>query len=145
MRAVLDTNVLVSGAIKHQGKPAQILRQTPDKFVLVCSEFILQELADVLGRAHIQRKYPDKVTLAQRELFVSAIRILSAMVDPQTELGKSTRDPKDDPVLACAVDGQADYLVTGDPHLLELEEFRRIKIVTPGEFLQVLDRRPGQG
>lgn len=144
IRAVLDTNVLVSSAIKHLGKPSQILRQAPDRFHLVCSEFILREVAEVLGRAHIQRKYPDQVTPAQRERFVADLRLLAVMVDPQTKLGKMTRDVKDDPVLACAVDGQADYLVTGDPDLLELKEFGAIQIITPDQFLQVLTRGVAQ-
>lgn len=62
IRAVLDTNILVSAAIKTEGKPAQVLRQSPARFELLTSEYILEELAEALGRPHIQNKYPHQVT-----------------------------------------------------------------------------------
>ncbi len=56
MRAVLDTNVLVSIAIMPAGKPGQIFQQAAVAFDLLCSEYILAELTDVLGRPHIQKR-----------------------------------------------------------------------------------------
>lgn len=52
----------------------------------------------------------------------------------------ATKDPKDNMVIACAVEGQADYIVSGDPDLVELGTFAKIQIVSPAEFIQVLRR-----
>ena len=60
------------------------------------------------------------------------------MVDVQTTLTAVAQDVRDNPVLACGVDGQADYVVTGDMDLLTLRQFQAIKIVTPNYFLQIL-------
>jgi predicted nucleic acid-binding protein len=49
-----------------------------------------------------------------------------------------TRDPKDDPLVACAVEGAADYLVSGDRDLLDLGETENIRMVTPREFVEIL-------
>jgi len=52
-----------------------------------------------------------------------------------------TQDAKDNPILACGVDGMADYVVTGDRHLLDMVEFEGISLVTPAQFLEVLNRQ----
>ncbi len=51
------------------------------------------------------------------------------------------RDPKDDKFIACAVDGNADYIVSGDADLLVLAEYRGVRIVQPAEFVEILDRQ----
>lgn len=137
MRVVLDTNVLVSAAIMPGGKSDQILRQASLKFELLTSEYILSELIRVLRRTHIQRKYRDRVTPKNQEEYFAALWAIAQLVETHTKL-EVVADPKDDAVLACALDGQADYLVTGDPHLLALQKFRDIQIVTPAQFLKVL-------
>ncbi len=66
-----------------------------------------------------------------------AVRETARMVEVKTELSV-VKDAKDNPILACAVDRNADYLVTGDPHLLQLRVYEEIQIVTPDEFLKIL-------
>lgn len=58
------------------------------------------------------------------------------MVFPKTNVTVVHSDPDDNAVLECALQAQADTIVTGDPHLLDLAEFGEIKIVTPAVFLQ---------
>ena len=137
MRAALDTNTLVSAVIKPEGKPAQIYQLVALAFELVCSEFILRELADVLQRPRIQKRYTTLVTPPRQAQFLANVRSLAMVVDVHTLL-QVVKDADDNRVLAGAVDGHADYLVTGDDHLLALKEFEGIKIVTPNEFLKVL-------
>lgn len=136
-RVVLDTNILVSAAIMPKGKSDQILRQAGIKFELLTSEYILLELARVLARTHIQRKYRDRVTLENQKAYFVALWSLAQVIETQTTLDVVV-DPKDNAVLACAVDGRAHYLVTGDPHLLALQKFQDIQIVTPAQFLKIL-------
>jgi hypothetical protein len=63
-------------------------------------------------------------------------------VPVKTVVSAVPEDPKDNAILGCAKDGQADYIVSGDPHLRQLGTFESIKIVTPNEFLNVLKSRP---
>ena len=144
MRTLLDTNVLVSTAIKPAGKPAQIFRQAAVRFELVCCESVLEELADVLGRAHIQKRYKDLVTPERREQFIAVVRSLAVIVEVHSTLDVVS-DEDDNHVLACGVDGHADYLVSGDPHLTKLGEFEGIKIVTPDQFLEILQKEELSG
>ncbi len=137
MRVVLDTNVLVSAAIMPDGKSDKILRQAGIKFELLTNDYIFSELAHVLGRRHIQRKYRDRVTTENQKEYFAALRATAQRVETRTSL-EVVADPKDNAILACAVDGQAGYLVTGDPHLLALREFAAIKIVTPAQFLKFI-------
>ncbi len=139
IRAVLDANVLVSASIRPRGKSDRILRQAGDAFFLLTSEFILSEVEVALGRKHIQAKYQSRVTQEQRTQYLQELRVLAEAVQVQTEL-HVVSDPKDNPVLACAVDGRANFLVTGDRHLLRLKEYEKVRIVTPEEFLQILQR-----
>lgn len=139
MRAVLDTNILVSASIKKGGKPDQILAAAEaEQFQWLTSEFILAELIDVLARKHIQRKYKANVTAKKREVYLARIRTIAEVITMKTPVTGVPDDPKDNPILACGVDGAADYVVTGDPHLRTLKSFRGIAIVTPSEFLEIL-------
>lgn len=137
--AVLDTNVLVSAAIKAGGIPAQILPYAEEHFLWLTSEYILDETAGVLTRKHIQSPYRQRVTETRRNEFFTEVRRAAVIVDVKTTLAVSS-DVKDDPVLASAVDGSANYLVTGDKDLLELGTYQEIQIVTPAEFLEILSK-----
>ena len=134
MNVVLDTNVLVSAIIKRVGKPNQILTRAQTNFSWLTCEFILTELIEVLARKHIQTKYKKWVTRFRRDKFLQTVSEVAVVVEVRTQLD-AVADPKDNFVLACAVDGRADYLVTGDSHLLTLGKFGRIKIITPAQFL----------
>jgi len=139
IRAVLDANILVSAAIKPQGKPAQVIARAGSGFAWLISEYILAETAAVLNRKHIQARYGKWVTLEHQVRFLAAARGIAELVEVHTQLKVVPNDVKDNPILACAVDGQAEYLVSGDPHLTKLGEFAGIKIVTPDQFIVVLE------
>lgn len=137
MKAVLDTNVLVSAFLQSKGKPAQILEQDFRFELLICEE-ILAELTDVLNRPRIQKKEtysPDKL----REYF-QRLRVSSVLVTIFETENLIPQDPPDNVVLACAVEGQANYLVSGNLHLLNLKGHRGVKIVTPAQFLEILNQ-----
>jgi putative PIN family toxin of toxin-antitoxin system len=138
MRAVLDTNVIVSGLLVPAGHSAQVLRfWQQGRFVFVCSPALITEVAQVLGRQHIRKHYPHITGES-----VTAIRLLlekeTVLVDPSRTIKAVTDDPDDDFLVATAVAGNARFLVSGDPHLLNLGCFRKVKMVTPKEFLSYL-------
>lgn len=142
-RAVLDTNVFVSAAIKPEGNCAQIFNYGQEgKFVPLVSQFILDEVTDVLARPHIQKKYRAQVTASKRERYLETIPQVAEVVQVTTTVTEIEEDAEDNPILACGVDGQADYIVTGDPHLLALSTFRGIRIVKPAQFLEILKQEP---
>jgi putative PIN family toxin of toxin-antitoxin system len=138
IRAVLDTNVLISAAVVKGGNPDRIVRQPPNPFEWLTSEYILSEVANVLSRKHIQGKYGNRVTPKRQQRFLKTARTVATVVEVTSSVSAVPDDLKDNPILACGKDGGADYIVTGDRHLLKLGRFEGIQIVTPAEFLATL-------
>jgi putative PIN family toxin of toxin-antitoxin system len=137
IRAVLDTNVLVSGLLSDHGPPRQLVDAWLDgRYVLVTSLYQVEELNHVLAYPRIA----DRLRLADAEvdLLLAALLSQGEVVAGVLQLPGVTRDPKDDPLVACAVEGRADYLVSGDRDLLDLGEYEGIQIVTPRDFLDLL-------
>lgn len=89
-----------------------------------------------------KKKYRAQVTASKRERYLEAIPQVAELVQVMTSMTEIEEDPEDNPILACGVDGGANHIVTGDPHLLALGTFRGIRIVTPAQFLQVLKQEP---
>jgi putative PIN family toxin of toxin-antitoxin system len=135
IRVVLDTNVLLSALIVKVGKPAQIIARH-DRFEFLTSEGILAELEKVLGYARIRRKY--QVSDEEVRGYLARLRADFVLVTVSTSLSVVRQDPDDDKVIACAVDGGASYIVSGDPHLLDMREYEGIRIVSPADFLNVV-------
>ena len=129
MRAVVDVNVLISGALSAKGSPAEILRASRDgQFELIVSELLLAELKRTLAYPKLrQRIAPEKA-----DAFVNWVRDDGTIAeDPTSPPPVSSRDPDDDYLLALAIDRSA-YLVTGDQDLLVLSN--DLPILTPAQF-----------
>ncbi len=132
-RAVLDTNVLVSGVIAL-GYSAKILDAARRETIqLVTSNHLLEEFSEVISRRHIARKYPKAAENA--EILLDFLRAFAILVPGIPGEEAISPDCDDDFVLACAIDGKADCIVPGDPHLLDLKSHRGIPILTPKEFV----------
>jgi uncharacterized protein len=139
--AVLDTNLTISGAITPHGIPNRILRAYQRQaFTLVSSPELVAEVRDVLTRPKISERYrPDPAIVGA---LLAGLRAGQVRPLPLDALPIHCRDPKDDPVLACALGGHADYLVTGDADLLSLDghpALGQLRIVTPRAFLALLE------
>ncbi|MDD3792754.1 MAG: putative toxin-antitoxin system toxin component, PIN family [Candidatus Bathyarchaeota archaeon] len=132
-RIVVDTNVLVSALIK-KGKPLSLVQRLLEKHTVVLSSQMLAELADVLSR--------DKFTItnAQIDLFISLLLRKSTVTSVSGNLNVISEDPDDNIVLLTAINGKADYIVSGDKHLLSLRKFEGIAIVTISQMLEILSR-----
>lgn len=138
MRAVLDTNVLVSAAIRPRSQIAGLIRYLiAEAYTLLYSEPLLNELISVLGRPRFRR---DLQIYGELLLFVSVIQAHGELVTPTRRIAVC-RDPDDDRVLEAAVDGRADLIVTGDRDLLDLGSFEGVRIVPPADFLTMLAAR----
>jgi putative PIN family toxin of toxin-antitoxin system len=135
IRAVLDTNLFVSMAIRPGGVPDRVRQEWQHgSFTLLASQDLLAETRRVLAyprlRALIRLSGEEEAEL---------LRLLTE----ETELTPGTlqvdaipADPADNMVLACAVEGHADYIVSGDTHLLSLREYAGIPIITARAFLR---------
>ncbi|HET8551362.1 MAG TPA: putative toxin-antitoxin system toxin component, PIN family [Gammaproteobacteria bacterium] len=128
MRLVFDTNVLIAAFISH-GQCSDILEHCARRHVLVSSEFVLMEFeAKLLEKFHIE---PTDVHAA-RVLLASRMEI----VQPAALAEPVCRDPDDDWILATALEGRCDCIITGDKDLLTLNAYGRVRILGPGEFWQ---------
>ncbi len=131
MRALFDTNVLIS-AILFGGLPRRLLlRAIEGEIELVISPVLLDELEELLAEKF--RFGPAAARAARAEL-----EGLAEVVEP-IEVPRVCRDPDDDEVLAAAVIGEAAFIVTGDEDLLVLKTHGEIRILTPAEFHRTLD------
>ena len=140
IRAVLDTNVLVSALItKKDSAPLQLYKAfTAQKFLLITSPSILAEVEDVINRDKIIKYH--KLNQKQRETIIEQLLTLCyvTLESVKTEKVIVERDPKDDKFLYAAIEAQADYIVSGDDDLLDLKEYEGIKILSPKEFLEII-------
>lgn len=135
--AVLDANVFVSGIINPQGTPARLFTAwRRELFQLVVSEPILIELGKVLRYPKIMRRH--KWSHEEMEQFLDDLRNLAILAETPLSLDLIGEDPSDNRYLECAVAGGADYLVSGDRHLLSLEHPFDFTILTPADLLRQL-------
>ncbi len=140
IRAVVDVNVLISSVIAALGFPRQIFSAWRDgRFSLITSAGIIAELEGKLSLPRIAKRYKANPELAEDMLTVLQTEA-EVLVVPVQEQHVVTGDPEDDLVLATGRLAQADYLVTGDHGLLDLDEYEGMKIVTPRQFVQLLEQ-----
>jgi putative PIN family toxin of toxin-antitoxin system len=137
VKALLDTNSLVSVLLRPDGVSNQIFqRWRAGQFQLATSPGILAELTDVLHRRHIFEKY--HLTEVVVDDHLTALRTEAEVASGLLALDAIPDDPKDNHVLAAAVETSCEYIVSGDRHLLDLHDYQGIKIVSPREFLALL-------
>lgn len=129
---VLDTNVLVS-ALGFGGPPLDVLLRTFDDDIrLLASEETLAELERVMTYDRLP------FTAGDRTQYLAILRREADVVQPEAVVDV-VRDSDDDKFLEVAIAGDADYVVSGDRDLLDLESFREIDIVTPDEFIKLAE------
>lgn len=138
IKAVLDTNIIVSATIVTKGNPAIILDLwRKDKFEIVITPTIIDEMWQVIFRPIIQ-KYR-RITENEAQDLLFELQQVATTVYPDLDLKVITKDPTDNKYIIAAVEGQADYIVSADQHLLELGYYQNVKIVSPREFVKILE------
>lgn len=129
---VLDTNVLIS-AILFGGKPEIILEKVQNtELECYLSPEILSEFRGVLSRPKFKCD-KEMIYFAEEQLKMSC-----TIVFPKTKLNVIKDDPDDNRILECAIEAKANYIISGDPHLLKLNRYKKIEIVNPANFLELL-------
>jgi len=141
LRVVLDTNVFVSSLLSTEGTPAQLLNAWREgRYMLVTSPAIIAEVVEVLESPRISKKY--LVRHQDVENLVDVLKTDAVLVPGEAGVkGSVPRDPRDEMFLSCAIDANADCIVSGDRHLLDLQTFRGIPILTVNEFAEELENQ----
>jgi putative PIN family toxin of toxin-antitoxin system len=140
IRVVLDANVFVGAVLSPGGFPADILRAWRDeRFHLVMSPAILEEIERVLRYPKIRRRH--RWQAEHLRLFIEDLARLAILTPGELELNVIAEDPSDNRYLECAIEGDADCLVSGDQHLLRLGAYQKIAILAPRAFLDILEQR----
>lgn len=130
LKLVLDTNILIS-AIAFGGKPEEVLNLVLDeKVIAVTSPILLAEFQEVY-----KKNFPLK--FVDFELTLERIEEIFKMVKPKRSL-KIVRDEDDNRVLEAAVEGNCDFIITGDKDLLDLGKYKKINIMKADEFLEII-------
>lgn len=135
LRVVADTNVLISGLLGIKNSPSARILQAirTQKVILVTSPLIMEEVSNVINRERIVKVI--KMTKRERIKFIEMLIERSDMTPGRKLPQVIGRDEKDDKFLVCAIEGKADYIITGDKDLLDLGEYEGIKIITPRKFM----------
>ncbi len=129
MRILFDTNVLYA-AFTAKGFCEDVLEEAAGACVILWSRPLQDEFVELLHRKH-------KIGPGTQAA-LAAFAELCEFLDPVKLSKPVCRDPDDDVVLATALAGQADYIVTGDDDLLSLKRHQRILIISPRDFWNIL-------
>lgn len=132
LKVVLDTNIFISGILVEKGNPAIVIKawKRAHKYQLFITEEIIREILRVMKRLNIPQSIINEWDVVIRK---NAVKIISGK---KVEVIKD--DPADNKFLECALECQADYIVSGDKHLKNLNRFKKTRIVNPEEFLKIL-------
>ncbi len=134
IRVVIDTSTLVSFALTTGDIMSQVIRAwRAQDFEILTSPKTLAELENVLQRPHIKKMARVPIERLYVEVYKFSQRLSGQLV-----IEAVCRDPEDDMFLACAVEGNAHYLISSDKDLLTLGRYKDICILNPGQFLVAL-------
>jgi putative PIN family toxin of toxin-antitoxin system len=139
--AVLDTNVLVSGLVGQRRRPASppaaiVAAWRSGEFELITSSDIISEVERTLQKPY----FSQRITTEQRQRLLTLLRRRSRIVRLTEHVSGVASHPADDLVLSAAVSGGSDYLVTGDGPLQDLGSIQDVRIVSPRDFWNVIQR-----
>lgn len=144
MKLVLDTNVVVSAILSPGGPAAQILQLVrAGRLELVFSPDTIREHLRVLRYPKIKKLLEKRnLSLDKVESFLEYLTRISIPVSGKMKVDAVKDDPSDNIFLACALEGEADFVVSGDRHLKDLGAFQGIEILEPAVFLKKISRQP---
>lgn len=137
MRVVLDSNVFVSALISAKGAPASIIERWLDgDFDVLVSQAIIEEILRVTAYEKLQTYARLRETRLE---FVTLVSEQAIWVEPSETLDVVVDDESDNRYVECAVAGGAQYIVSGDSHLLDVGDYRGIRCVSPAEFVALME------
>ena len=136
IKVVLDANIFVSAVIKPRSNPGAVLNLIhSDRILLATSPDILAEVDRVLLYPKLQRLHG--LSPKEISLFIIDISTDAHVTPGRIKLEVIEKDPTDNKYLECAIEAEADYIISGDRHLTDIEIYEDIRIVDPSTFLQI--------
>lgn len=131
-RIVIDTSLAISAAILPKSISNKAFSLALQHFQLVSSDSTLAELIDVIYRAKFDKYLTDEMRLE----FLTVVAQASEFITIRSVI-KDCPDPKDNQFLELAIDGEANIILSGDPHLTDMNPYRNISILGPREFMEL--------
>ena len=139
LKVVLDANQYASALIKPRSNSVRIIELVYEgQFALLISAPIIEELRRILSYPKLKKLHGR--TSDEIDLFLKKLEKISIVTPAELTVAAVKEDPTDDKYLVCALEGQADFIVSGDRHLTGLKEFRGIRILDPAAFLEAFAR-----
>lgn len=136
MKITVDTNILISATFWH-GDSEEIIKKVENKEIeLFLSNDIIEEFIEVLNYKEIQNKIKIKNLEIIRS--IQKIILISEIITPKRKIDIVKEDPDDNKILECALEGNVNYIISQDRHLLKFKKFNDIKILKPEEFLKLI-------
>lgn len=137
IRVVLDANQFVSALLKPNSNSGQILSLiSKDKISLLASDEVIAEITAVLLYPKIIKRIgrsPEYLKALMEKIWSVAI-----ITEGKIKVDIINDDPSDNKYLTCAIEGKADFIISGDRHLKDIRSFKGIKIVDPASFLEII-------
>ncbi len=139
LKVVLDTNVWVS-ALLWGGKPAEIIKAAEQsKIYIVISEEIVNEISQVLNYSKLKQIY--QIEGLNHEQLIEAVLKIVHFVKITKHVNIVLEHPADNKFIECALEAKANYIVSGDKHLLKVDSYKKIPIISVNNFLQILETK----
>jgi putative PIN family toxin of toxin-antitoxin system len=136
LKIVLDTNVWVSALI-WGGKPATIIEAAEQRSInIFVSEPVIEEISQVLSYPKIEKIYRPQLT---RHHLMEQVLKNANFVEVTTNLNVIKEHPADDKIIECAASAKADYIVSGDKHLLNVGSYKKVQIISVNEFMKLIE------
>jgi len=119
------------------GLPAEVIKAAENKKIhIITSEDIIKEINQTLSYPKLKRIY-EKAGITRQELIEAAVRI-GKLTEVKTKINIVHEDAADNKFMECAFDSKADFLITGDEHLLRIERYKKTRIVSVKQFIRIL-------
>ncbi len=132
-RVVIDTNVFISALLNPKGTPRKVIDLAINQYIILQSETTYEELNTRLSK----KKFDKYLSQEDRLSFLSSLRKKSLFIKISEQVTICS-DADDNKFLELAVSGIAEYLITGDNDLLEINNYQNVPIITPIHFLDLL-------
>ena len=129
-RTVVDTNIIISASLNNHSSPAKALDYVLENHTILLSTATYKEMSTKL----LNKKFDKYVRKETRQQFLKSLLDIAEMINIEKTI-KACRDEKDDMFLELAINGEAEFIITGDKDLLVLHPFETVKIITAADFL----------
>ena len=132
MKIVIDTNIFVSSFL-WKGNPRKIIDRVTSRIDRL---YITDEILFEIKKVMLRKKFNLNEHIVDN--YINTIKYFSIKIFPENIIESISRDKDDDKFLKCGIEGNVDYIITGDLHLLELKNYENIKIMKPKDYLEIV-------